>query len=324
MAIKVFLSYINKTDGEFAKALKEELEETGIFDVFMVPKESTTLIENAEKIARYIDFSQYFISIYSSEAAKSDHTWLDQELGYAFNHYRNGFLKIIILTDNRDVVKGFIDSKIWDMSIKLEKENVKEVARNVRETIFDDITYPLRITITYVPTILNKRKNEQNFRISVGVENLTEKDMDNVVIDFIVPIPLNVLADKTAVAIKNDITIDTGRRIIEDPENTYGIHSNTLPFYYKKKVMVLAEGINRTTMHLKRLHAFNLYDTNWHIYNFNIYKNTKYLFVVVVKVPLFGLKFYQGIFKYDAGSNRLESKLQPIENDEMGKIEIAE
>ena len=121
MSLRIFISYIHNADYQYVIKLKNVLEQNYNYEVNLTPKRSELTITNSEKISKLIDASQIFISIMSEEAlnySKNISNWIHQELGYAYNHCKHSHLKIIVISDIKDNIRGFINPLTHDLSIR--------------------------------------------------------------------------------------------------------------------------------------------------------------------------------------------------------------
>ncbi|MCD4808784.1 MAG: toll/interleukin-1 receptor domain-containing protein [Methanosarcinales archaeon] len=107
--IRVFISYCNESDGETATSLYHYLDQEEKIEPKLAPIDREIVIENAEKIANEIDICNYFITFYTRNG--KENIWVNQELGYAFNHVRQNNFKIIPIFNNRSDFDGFLTSR---------------------------------------------------------------------------------------------------------------------------------------------------------------------------------------------------------------------
>ena len=80
---KIFVSYNENPDGDLAKKIKQFFEDENDkefdFKVLLAPRSDSKLEESSMKIARLIDSSQFFISLYTNPQNGEDRKqfWLD-------------------------------------------------------------------------------------------------------------------------------------------------------------------------------------------------------------------------------------------------------
>ncbi len=146
--IRVFISYCHDTDVEYAKSLYNCLkkEEPKIIPTF-APKVKDAAIENAEMIANNIDSCNFFITFYTTEGRKN--IWVNQELGYAFNHIRQNGLKIIPIYDDRKYFDGFLTSKSHNFyqGFWLNKKKPEETMEEVKKYLMEEYKHPIKLEL---------------------------------------------------------------------------------------------------------------------------------------------------------------------------------
>lgn len=310
--VNIFLSYVT-CDKDYIEELKKYLEsDTRIRNAFIVPREQSYSIHNSEKITKYIDISQIFISLMSEKAlTEKESNWLHQELGYAFNHMKNGFMKIILLSDNREVVKGFIDRYNYDLSI--EMEDPKSASKKIISVIFSDDNinsnlFPVKIR--YKPDYF-KKPQSGNHKISTVIDNESYTELDHLTITIVTP-------DGTSLDImgKNPMV----ERFLTNGNKIISLTSNIIPVNLLDNIENKGNNTTLTTIYLKRLHSYNTYNIEWELQVDSLIndKNLPYKFGIILKLPIHGVSLYQGEIK-EVSNDELMIKIEPLEN---GKIVV--
>lgn len=318
----IFVSYNENPDGDLAKKIKQFFEDENDkefdFKVLLAPRSDSKLEESSMKIARLIDSSQFFISLYTNPQNGEDRKqfWLDQEFGYAFCHFKNGFLKIIPVVDKREDFQGLISSKFWDMSIILDRKNPEKTLERIRNVILDHIDfYPIVLRYEHAtPDKNNGILNGNSIEGTVIVDNKSPKKLTDAVLDIITPYQIRIRAKESFVAKKiiYPFKLKEGNcknPIIIDEEENYSIQSTHIPHSHMNKIETM-DGVDgkicRSTMNLNDLQMHNSYETNWFFQNCsthgapeNMTNLKEFHFCVIISLPIYGLKYYQGIYRKD-------------------------
>lgn len=269
-------SYINDADGPFAEELENSINNIKDFQAVRSPSIPEISIENSEKIANDIDSCSYFISVYTKTAKRTGSRWLDQELGYAYSNYRKGRIKIIIITDDRGILKGFFNKKFDNITFQIkkggEKVDIGELTQKISRIVKMGYEFPFDVKI--VPNRLQNIAPEQaqdNFLFNICINNKTSLTVKDITIDVIYNTP--------------DITLVEGNEaVIDDRESEiipeyYSIHSEYSP-------------IRRRSVVFEKIIALDSYDTYWMINGFNKKWMKKFTFAVFIKAPIYGIKGY--------------------------------
>ena len=183
--IRIFISYSNDHNRDDAEKLAEVLENTGHVEPILAPREPSHAEENAEKIARLIDGSHFFISFFT-KGGKNNH-WVNQELGYAFNHVSQYGLKIIPIYEDRDDLKGFLTSESHNFynGFKLGDDRVK-CFEEVKDYLVGDYKHPITLDCRYK----DKRKLENGWVKISGhliITNTSPKKLPHGTLNIVVP-----------------------------------------------------------------------------------------------------------------------------------------
>ncbi len=324
MSLSFFISYITKNDFPYVKELKKTLENDYSYEVFLAPERSEYSIKNSEKISKYIDMSQIFISIMSEDALKlypDSPNWLHQELGYAYNHFLHGYLQIIIISDNKDYIKGFINPITHDLSIIKGDPHLN--ASEIHDAITGGILkkedlYPLKLDVITkqispkgIPGI-----RQFNLEVEFIIHNNSFRDLNDGTISFI--FPKEIFPDFTSSEISIPINIDRKGVYV------YNHKSNNLP----EKVSELFEGeldkIARNTFYLGTVHALNAYEFSILLQkgdgSKDYWEYNKIKFGILIKLPIFGISLYQGCVSHIT-DYKIEMSIKRIDNNCLLSVE---
>jgi len=199
--------------------------------------------------------------------------------------------------DSREHLKGLINSSNWNMSVILDRANINRTFERIRRLIIEgEDLYPIQLNFG------SKVFDGNDFEGHILVDNISPKDIEDGTIDVVVPTLMDVYARYTPMAIDRITPFsEMGDRRFKarfDDNNKYSIQSTHLPHYHQEYIRITGGGgVHRSTMFLRKLHGLNSYETKWF---FNNLKDTidRFYFVTIIRIPLFGVRYYQGIVKY--------------------------
>jgi len=305
--IKVFISYSDAHNREDAENLAEVLDSTGRIESILASRVPSHAEGNAEKIARLIDGSHFFISFYTSDG--KDNHWVNQELGYAFNHVSQYGLKIIPIYENRDDFKGFLTSQSHNFySGFLLGDDRMKCFEEIKKYLVDEYKHPI---------ILDVAERQAN-SLTLLLTNLSPKIISQGRIDIVVPKGIEPINHGTTLAqtrlcpaghIPNELYVESSFK--ERMEET---QSNSIPepLRYKFDRVDNIE-IKRVTLFLKDIYGSNDYELGWVFkWDKSPKKYKEFDFGVYLTIPLFGTTFYQGTISFSSlNGAKLENKDAP-------------
>ncbi|MCG2825871.1 MAG: toll/interleukin-1 receptor domain-containing protein [Thermoplasmatales archaeon] len=305
--IRVFISYDSKNDGENAITLKKELENTNSIKVeaILCPPKPDEVIENAEKIARCIDSCHVFISFYTNKG--KDNSWVNQELGYAYNHVRQNGLKIICIYTNRKELRGCLDAKYVNTSnaFNLEEHGIKTVSTNIQKYLIEEYKPPIELELA----VGNIFEEGAKLECILTITNNSPKNIFHGTLNFVMPHHISIEPKKNPNG-RYDYILKrfTSNNKIDELLNYV---SNILPKPHIKKFKIEPkEGrIRHRTFILEELYGVCAYHTTW---VFEPHKTKEFDLGVYIHVPFFGTTYYGGYIRL-----KDNGKLKP----EIGRFE---
>lgn len=281
--IRVFISY-SKTDERYAKSLYDCLkkEEPKIKPIF-APELKETVIENAEMIANNIDTCNFFITFYTTDGKKIP--WVNQELGYAFNHIRQNGLKIIPIYDDRTDFEGFLTSQSHNFykGFQLKKEKPEETMEDIKKYLMEEYKHPLKLKFKIKTQSIPSPTKFTNFDAIISIENCYSKKIQDASLDFVFskynPDDLTfIIIDLNFIKTRYNSTVlpESHSTKISNPNNN---------------------NINRYNLLLRDILGLNVYEIPLSIAIPN--KLKKIAFVVYLNIPLYGTTYYQTYLQHD-------------------------
>jgi hypothetical protein len=307
--ITVFISYEKESNENDAKALKKCLEDTGTIEVKLALEEREHATENAERIARLIDSSHYFIVFYTrGKGEKSGgrySQWVNQELGYAFNHVNQYGLNIIPIYHLRDDFAGFLTSQtnnfyrgfeLGDDEISKEK-----CFKEVKEYLTGEYEHPIEIEL--VLQSLQSGGNKFYKRGILTITNNSPKILSHGRLDIVIPKEIEVWYEKNELT-KTKLTPRPGIRPVVDlgalksteffeeiVKSETDIIPKPLQDKYDLVEPVQKTGIKRISFPLEDIYGLNAYNF---VSDFRFNDVEEFNFGIHVTVPFFGTTFYEG------------------------------
>lgn len=288
----VAISYLHKDrDLEIATSVMNSLNtiKEADFNCKMVPLVKEGIIENADKVARIFDYSEYIIIVLTEESIKS--SWVNQEIGYIFSLMRREGLNVIILFDDREHVDGFLSSRKFNLSQQFCLKDVgnEEISKQVTEYLLEIYRFPIKIheiELYDPPTYHSKKDDFNECRLSLFLENMTQKVMEFGYLGFVT---------------QNNITV--GFSNFRGKSLGY-IENIPIPFFETKIGRIPGNYQNKffphhiekeCTIHQYPLHRFegsDIWDINFQIVDTD-YDRTSILFGLYVYIRNYGTEFYQ-------------------------------
>lgn len=274
--IRVFISYCNESDGETATSLYHYLDQEEKIEPILAPIDREIVIENAEKIANEIDICNYFITFYTSDG--KENIWVNQELGYAFNHVRqngNGF-EIIPIYNKRNDFEGFLTSKSHNFydGFCLDEGDHQKTMNEIKNYLTEKYKHPIELGFEIDEIRLEPSQRHDTLKAIISIYNDSSKKIQDATLDIVLPTAfdetLSLGCDSTFINTKYE--------------------SKILPKFHSKKIRIEST-IERLNVLLKDILGLNSYEIPLDI---SISKNyTKIYFVIYINIPLFGAKYYQ-------------------------------
>lgn len=291
--IIVFISYSNKSDKENANKLCDYLNNEKIKSI-LAPRDEETAIEIAEMIANEIDSCNFFITFYTTEG--KDNRWVNQELGYAFNHIRQNGLKIIPIYDDRDDFKEFLSSKSYNFyqGFKLNRERPEETMEKIKNYLMDNYKHPITLEFEI-------RNNDRSpvytqpmttLEAIISIHNNLSKKIQDAYLDF-------VFHDYKPGSFRFESGDPEFEGVSEFIKTKYV--STILPKIHSDKITVFSDknnnnkNINRHNFLLQDILGCNVYEIPLTI---TISNDLPYIsFAVYLTIPLYGTTYYKAILQ---------------------------
>lgn len=299
--IRVFISYRNETDGENAKLLRKCLKEEGKIEPELALEIRDLAIENAEMIANKIDSCNFFITFYTTKGKKS--VWVNQELGYAFNHVKQNRFKIIPIYNNRTDFEGFLTSESHNFykGFHLNEEKPEETMKEIKKYFTEEFGHSIKLDFR----IEDRVKSSHYFntlKAVIWITNISSQKIRDATLDFVLPdiSPgiLNITGNSKFIKTQYD--------------------SEILPEFHSNKIK--STNIKRINFLLNDILGLNAYEIPLEIEIPKSLENQNLLFGVYVNIPLFGTIYYQ-VKMEKTGNNWKLSKFH-LSNNPDEKIEI--
>jgi hypothetical protein len=298
--IRVFISYRNETDGENAELLCNCLKEEEKIKPELAPEIRDSAIENAEKIANAIDRCNFFITFYTTKGKES--VWVNQELGYAFNHVKQNRFKIIPIYNNRTDFEGFMTSKSHNFykGFHLNEEEPEETMEKIKKYFTDVFSHPIKLDFG-IEEGFEPSHNFNMLKAVIWITNISSQKIRDATLDFVLPDisprSLNITGNSEFIKTQYD--------------------SKILPEFHSNKIE--SANIKRINFLLNDILGLNAYEIPLEIEIPKSLENQNLLFGVYVNIPLFGTIYYQ-VKMEKTGNNWKLSKFHLNNPDE--KIEI--
>ena len=186
--IRVFISYCSESDGERATSLYHYLDQEEKIEPILAPKDREIVIENAEKIANEIDICNFFITFYTTTG--KENRWVNQELGYAFNHVRQNNFKIIPIFNDRIDFNGFLTSKSHNFygGFKLNEEEPNKTFKEIKKYLINEYKHPIKLGFRIENSRLESSSLQITLKAIIWIYNQSSKKFQDATLDFILPI----------------------------------------------------------------------------------------------------------------------------------------
>lgn len=289
--IRIFISYSNDHNREDAEKLAEVLESTGHIEPILAPREPSHAEENAEKIARLIDGSHFFISFYTKDG--KDNHWVNQELGYAFNHVSQYGLKIIPIYEDRDDLKGFLTSQSYNFynGFNLGDDKMK-CFEEVKDYLVGDYRHPVTLDCRYT----DEQKMDNGWvriRGHLIITNTSPKLFSQGTLNIVVPHLMKIGESYNQLAKQKQFIRYDGGSGEENIEHM----THLIPAPFEEKFDIeWPGGVKRLTIFLEDIYDFNAYEVGVVFeYNPKEIMLDYFDFGIYLTTPFFGPTFYQGI-----------------------------
>lgn len=285
--IRVFISYSHSSDGENALLLYDYLKKNGKIKPILAPKDKETAIENAEKIAKEIDSCNYFITFYTTEGKKNE--WVNQELGYAFNHARQNGIKIIpIFSKINEEFKGFLTSKSYNFyeGFQLIEGQFVKTMEQINNHLIEEYKHPIKLDFNIKShSCVYERSKSTTFDAIILIHNNSPKKMQDASLDFVFT-EYNEYNSEY-------FSFKTDSAFIKTQ-----YESTVLPDFHK--IRINNTNINRNNLLLR--YNFLLQDIlGLNVYeiplNIQIPNGQNLHFFVYLNIPLFGTTYYRGVLQ---------------------------
>ena len=274
--IRVFISYCNESDGETATSLYHYLDQEEKIEPILAPKDREIVIENAEKIATEIDICNYFITFYTRKG--KENIWVNQELGYAFNHVRLNNFKIIPVFDNRSDFDGFLTSISHNFygGFKLNDEEPERTMEEVKNYLLDEYKHPIKLGFRIENNRFESSQNQITLKAVIWIYNQSSKKIQDATLDFILPETSGNL---------NLLSFQYFHSLIKTEYK-----SKILPEYHNNKFTII-RNIQRFNFLLEDILGLNVYEIPVKIRIPS--ELTKLCFGIYINIPLFGTTYYK-------------------------------
>ena len=282
--IKVFISYCNESDGETAASLNHYLSREEKIEPIFAPIDRETVVENAEKIANEIDSCNFFITFYTRNG--KENRWVNQELGYAFNHVRQNNFKIIPIFNNRSDFDGFLTSKSHNFygGFKLNEEEPDRTMEEVKNYLIEEYNHPIKLGFEIENNRFGSQKFQNTLKAVIWIYNQSSKKIQDATLDFILPV--------TSSGNLNLLSYHQSNHTLIKAE----YKSKIVPEFHINK-FAINRNIQRINFLLTDILGLNVYEIPITIgIPFNL---TKLCFGVYINIPLFGTTYYQTIMQKD-------------------------
>ena len=300
--IRVFISYRNETDGENAKLLYDCLDQEEKIEPELALEIRDLAIENAEKIANAIDSCNFFITFYTTKGKES--VWVNQELGYAFNHVKQNRFKIIPIYNNRTDFEGFLTSESHNFykGFHLNEEEPEETMEKIKKYFTDVFSHPIKLDFG-IEEGFEPSHNFNMLKAVIWITNISSQKIRDATLDFVLPDnspkSLNITGNSEFIKTQYD--------------------SKILPEFHSNKIKS-TNNIKRINFLLNDILGLNAYEIPLEIEIPKSLENQNILFGVYVNIPLFGTSYYQ-VKMEKTGNNWKLSKFH-LSNNPDEKIEI--
>lgn len=281
--IRVFISYCNESDGKTANALFDYLDQEQKIKPILSPKNREINIENGEKIANEIDSCNFFITFYTKNGKGNE--WVNQELGYAFNHVRQDGLRIIPIYNDRNDFGGFLTSKSYNFykGFCLNEEEPEKTMEAIKNYLTEEFSHPIELEFKIGESTLVPSKTYHTFKAIISIYNSSPKKIQDAILDFVLPNQFGEILN-----LEGDFKQDY--RFIKSKyksEILPRFHTNKIKFDIFKRLNILLEDVL----------GLNAYEIP---FEFQLSTNlTRILFGIYITIPLFGTKYYQGILEHN-------------------------
>jgi len=310
--IRVFISYCTESDGETATSLYHFLSREEKIEPILAAIYREPAIENAEKIANEIDICNFFITFYTRKG--KENIWVNQELGYAFNHVRQNNFKIIPIFNNRSDFDGFLTSKSHNFygGFKLNEEEPDRTMEEVKNYLIDKYNHPIKLGFR----IENNRFESSNIQITIKaiiwIYNQSSKKIQDATLDFILPSIFPITISGSGNLHLSSLLENFDSLVKTEYE------SKIVPEFHSNK-FTINRNIQRFNFLLKDILGLNVYEIPVKI---RIPSNlTEFFFGVYVNIPLFGTTYYQTKMQKDETDWILDD-FHCLKDDIDGKILI--
>ncbi|MCK4734206.1 MAG: toll/interleukin-1 receptor domain-containing protein [Methanophagales archaeon] len=302
--IRVFISYRKETDGENAKLLYDCLKEEGKIKPELALEKRDSAIENAEKIANAIDSCNFFITFYTTKGKES--VWVNQELGYAFNHVRQNRFKIIPIYNNLgDCSEGFMTSRSHNFykGFRLNEEEPEETMKEIKKYFTEEFSHPIKLDFR-IEDGFESLHNFTRLKVVIWITNISSQKIRDATLDFVLP------------DISPGILNITGNsKFIKTQYN-----SEILPEFHSNKIE--STNIKRINFLLNDILGLNAYEIPLEIEIPKSLEDQNLLFGVYVNIPLFGTIYYQVKMEKTGNDWKLSKSKFHLSNNPDEKIEI--
>jgi len=281
--IRVFISYCNESDVETATSLYHYLDQEEKIEPILAPKDREIAIENAEKISNEIDICNYVITFYTRYG--KENIWVNQELGYAFNHVRQNNFKIIPIFNNRSDFDGFLTSRSHNFygGFQLNEEEPERTMEEVKNYLIEEYKHPIKIGFKIENNKFESSPNQITLKAIIWIYNQSSKKISDATLDFILP--------ETSLRNLNLSSFKNFHSLI----NTEYI-STILPEFHSNK-FTINRNIQRYNFLLGDILGLNVYEIPVKI--IIPLTLTRFSCGVYINIPLFGTTYYQTIILKD-------------------------
>lgn len=275
--IRVFISYCNESDGKMATSLHHYLSREEKIKSLLAPIDRETVVENAEKIANDIDICNFFIIFYTRKG--KENRWINQELGYAFNHVRQNNFKIIPIFNDRNDFNGFLTSKSHNFyeGFKLNEEEPERTMEKVKNYLIEEYKHPIKLGFKIENNKFESSPDQITLKAVIWIYNHSSKKISDATLDFILP--------ETDSRNLNLSSFESFHSLI----NTE-YESTILPEFHNNK-FTLNRHIQRSNFLLGDILGLNVYEIPVKIRIPLTF--TRFSSGVYINIPLFGTTYYQ-------------------------------